>query len=178
MAFLKMPQIFPESETLKRIIERHGWSLYDVTLPPGRIESLSWKEVEFLSPAERYERWHTYMFLPNPTESQTLGERYAQSRREGLMPALVLPHRRHSSGLTAVDGYYYPDTFIYFLSELFLKEHEVVTMCQLSAYAPYSPTVHIPLGEVRTVFEKYFSIIQPTEHGVRGLNQFPKLQKN
>src|SRR3989338_11141067 len=156
-----MERTVPGTRNLSHILQWHGWSLYDITTSPARIEPLTWDEIPMRDQAFELTFFHHYLLLPIPKENETLKNAYVQSRKEGLFPVLCVPKHHPEYDIKASDGYRDKEKKIdcYFLNELYCREDAVSAFSAPCVYQTYSSTVIIPIQNVVEVFSHYFAVI-------------------
>lgn len=166
----------PGTRNLSPILEWHGWSMYDITTPPNRIEPLTWEEIPMRDQASELTFFHRYLLLPLPKENETIKEAYVNSRRDGFFPVLGIPVENREFNLGARDGYRDRAKGIdyYFLNEFYCREDAISAFSAPCVYRTHPSTVIIPMPKVVEVFSRYFAIIQFTPKGVK----VQKVKKN
>ena len=156
-----MSVVFENSPELKKIIEKHRWSLYDTTLLKGDVRS-SWEQLNQMGPADNFQIRHHYMFIPALREGKTCEETYAESA--GLGPSLSLPPDvDNSKGLQGKRGIALNGFNLYLFSRLFFESKNLVATSPDGLYLPKAPIFSIPYSRVVGVFERYFAITTRNE---------------
>lgn len=161
-----MEGIYSESRKLKEIIEGHGWTLFDATLPKKRNRPFSWDEFEKRGCAEQFEIDHNYVFAPMANNGQTL--RQAYSLTKGLGPSLLVEDGTDETrwvGIEAVTNFYYLKKPILF-TRLGFSPDFLAAFSPPTREMPESDTLGIWYPRVIETFEKYFRIVIPEEYGL------------
>ena len=159
-----MSKIFPESKSLKEIIESHNWQLYDVTNPPEN-RAYTWEEIEKKAPAGQFEIGHNYLFVPIPKKGETLRQAYTPTK--GLGPSLIVEDAEDETkwaGIYNVSGRYYEKKPILF-TRLGFDSDFLVAFTPKTIFMPESDIVGMIYPNVIDNFRKYFRIVSPEEDG-------------
>lgn len=158
-----MAPVFPESEELKKIIESHDWTLYDVSNPPeGR--AYTWEELNRTIPPNQYELGGQYMFVPIPKKGQTLREAYTPTK--GLGPSLVIEDSSkllYAEIRPKING----ATNVAVFSRLFFGDEKCSFVSSPKTdYLRKPDIVVIKTDDLVDTFRKYFRIVSPEEYGL------------
>lgn len=166
--------VYPRSEELKKIIEGHGWTLYDGgcvnPLTEPKNKSYSWEEMEKMGPADVYEVWHYYVFMPILKDGQSLLD--AQKITMGLGPSLRIDNPEDSRWLYTSSV----DKNNALFTKLCFSEGCIFATSPKTIYNPRPDTVAIDYDFLIDTFEKYFKIMTPEELGFE--DPFSKHLKN
>ncbi|MDP3698343.1 MAG: hypothetical protein Q8R47_02040 [Nanoarchaeota archaeon] len=169
-----MDKRFPGDRNLADILKWYGWALYDITISPARVESLSWDEIEMQDAAKYYSLFHRYSLLPIPEDGQTLREVYKRSREAQTYPVLKIPSQKRTwemslkkqeYHLQAEHGFAHGDSRCYFLNEFYFREDTLSTSSSPYVFYDYPSKLIIPAAEVIDVFTHHFTIATFTDTG-------------
>lgn len=166
-------RIFEGSDDLKKIVEKHGWALYDIPLlQRGAYKSRFiskradplWRRLNKLDPAENYRMGKTYTFLPKPKARQTLEK--ACGGRGFLGPSIELSIEDN-------------DPVILYISALAFTKKSLLLTSPPGLFIPSSLRINVPendsiqvnnqsavsmeYGQVVKKFEKDFKITKFNE---------------
>ena len=104
-----MDKVFKDSEELKILIEKHRWTLYDISSSVEQGVKFEWADLEEQGSAERFVIPGHYIFAPIPKEGQSLRDAYSVTK--GLGPSLLIDDRCHerwrSLYVTSKDNTFY-----------------------------------------------------------------------
>jgi len=179
-----MSGFFADSEDLKRIIEKHGWTAYHINSFKSSDPDSLWDEMENAEPVQKFyvdRKFHfnengksdrdkydygrydqnKYILVKQPEQGQTIRE--ACSSVNYIGPALTLPgvdaHKdMRGRGRLMISG-----LCTYLFTRLFFRPNGLIATSPQGLYLPKSPVVSIPYQNVLEKFDKYFSIIDPKE---------------
>jgi len=160
-----MKDKFPQSKQLKKLIESHGWSLYDTTLSRGRKTAFSWKELQEAGVAEEFVTWHNYIFAPLPQKGENLEQAY--SHTNGLGPCMQLNNIEEHINMDGERVHIVDGKITYIFSRLGVEPYR--SRDTIGLYTPLDakpdmPALLIPFEYVLEKFQKYFRIITPEEY--------------
>lgn len=177
-----MSGFFADSQDLKRIIEKHGWTAYHLNALNGESGSL-WDQLEHTEPAEKFyvdrkffydkgksdrDRYdydannnNTYFLVKQAREGQTIRE--ACTSVNYLGPALVLPNVEAHENVRGGGRLIISGLCTYLFTRLLFKPRGLVATSPSGLYMHRSPSIVVPYPNVVEVFEKYFTIVSPEE---------------
>lgn len=146
-------------EDLIDIIERKGWTLYDVSDFPNSRPN--WEELEHQTRAKKFEVGRNYFLVPIPSQGQTLREAYSVTK--GLGPSLEITDPRSNCWY----GLYLPrtPTLAVFTRLVMIRECALLTS-PIVSYYPDPDAVGIKYEYLIEVFEQYFGIVEASEYGL------------
>lgn len=156
---------FPQSRQLKELIESHGWSLYDSTMPERRNTAFSWEELQKMGTAEEFITGHNYVFAPLPQKKETLKEAYSHTK--GVGPCIQLDNMAEHIDMDGDGAHIVDKKITYIFSRLRVepyKERNSIGLFTPSDAIPNMPCLIIPFEYVLDKFEKHFKIITPEEY--------------
>lgn len=153
--------IFRDSKELRKIIEKHDWTLYFFPIdsaPP-------WDAIEKLGPAEQFEVGYNYVFTPITKKGQTLREAYMITK--GLGPCLTIDPAWEGitevyKGKSSVER----DNEILFTRLWFANEKSTVAISPKTRDNWDPIAADIRNSHLIETFEKYFRIARPEEYGL------------
>jgi len=88
-----MDKVFTDSNGLKSLIEKNGWTLYNISSSVKEGVKPEWDELERQGPTEELMFGNHYLFTPIQKNGQSLREAYSLTK--GLGPALLIDDRYH-----------------------------------------------------------------------------------
>jgi len=156
---------FPQSKQLKELIESHGWTLYDSTLPEGRDTAFSWEEFQEKSPTEEFVNGHDYIFVPMPQKGETL--RKAYSHTKGLGPCIQLNNMEEHIDMDGDGAHIVNEKITYIFTRLAPEPYQnrnAIGLFTPPSAMPNMPCLIIPFEYVLEKFQKHFKIITPQEY--------------
>lgn len=165
-------------EKIQRIIEKHGWRLYDteglyMEFSSDDVWPHTWKQMSKKGFAKKFKMDHTYLFVPIPKKNQTLREAYSATMYinrygrlikfsdRGIGPSLLIKNRRDKKRWLFIQRTVFlaPKDLITFSHISFSKEYVIVwTNIPRRDQMDY---VEIPYDTVVDTFRRYFKIIIP-----------------
>ena len=156
---------FPQSEKLKQIIESHGWSLYDSTMPKGRRAPFTFEEFQERQPAKELVTGNNYIFIPIPENRETLREAYSHAK--GLGPCIQLKYLDQHKDMDGAGAQIVDGKLTYIFTRLGIHPHmdrDIMGLFTPPDAMPDMPILMIPFEYVLEKFQKHFKIISPEEY--------------
>jgi hypothetical protein len=156
---------FPQSKELKKIIESHGWTLYNSTIPKERKFLFTFEEYQKKSPAEEFVTGNNYFFIPIPNARETL--RKAYSHTQGLGPCIQLDYLAQHKDMDGEGAHLVDGKITYIFTRLAVEPHmnrDTIGLFTPSNAMSEMPILGIPFEYVLEKFQKHFRIISPEEY--------------
>lgn len=152
----------PDGAKLIEIIERHDWTLLDITRPT-RETVLTYKYLDSTERATQLVIDHNYLFVPIPRQGQLVSAAYEE--RQGLGPALeienIYDNRWASESNVSLKGGRYIAVFNMML--LIPGFNGVIVTSPKDGLNANPDTVGIVRDYIIDSFERYFRIVQPED---------------
>ena len=158
-----MERIYSESSRLKEIIEGHGWTLFDATLPKNKNRPYSWDQLERRGVANQFEIGHNYIFAPIPKNGETLRQAYSVTK--GLGPSLTIENPNDERWLS-LEVLGKSNGVVALFSRLFFHQECAFVTSAKTRELPNPDFVAIKYDRLIDTFEKYFRIVTPDEYGL------------
>jgi hypothetical protein len=172
-----MIEKFPQSKELKDLVESHGWSLYDSTIPDGRTTSFSWEEFEQEGPTKEFVNGRNYLFAPIPIKGISLRQSYANVGCMG--PCFQLDNMDQHIDMDGDRAHIVDKKITYVFSRLGVepyKSRDAIGLFTPPDAMANMPVLIIPFEYVLDKFQKHFRIITPEEY--HGGLEFPGVSEH
>ncbi|MBR9704528.1 hypothetical protein GOV12_03895 [Candidatus Pacearchaeota archaeon] len=156
---------FPESEELIRIVNSHGWSLWDTSIVQCKSSIMKWNDIEKYGPAQEFLLDHNYIFAPIQENGQSLKDAYSITK--GLGPSIMIDDPSEERWRTL----YIPDWYnkkqgnpIPISRLIFFPEAAAATSAETRDNLD-PDVIGISYPHLIDTFQKHFRIIHPSEYG-------------